>query len=288
MSTHAPLRSCLAASLVCGLAAALSAQPTPPSAEFFIQASSAFASAAQINGEDGADLTTAYARTSVQLKPQRVGQGALRFGVEAIALTTNAEDLLPVPEDQFGAGLEVIYSQPVFGDKMAALSLRPTYFGQGFNLTGAAFLRWQQTPSLSFAAGVAFSTQGDRAVLPIFGLRWQASEALSFTLGAPRTEIAYAFSPTLVASLGASAIGATFKVDDVQRLSPTGKNLDDTWVDYREVRVGPALTWTALPTLSVAIEAGLQVDRRFDYFERDFQLRTADSPYVALSLTSKF
>ncbi len=268
--------------------ASLHAQRPAAQASLSVETSAALPSDAMINGQASDELSTAYTSLQWRNAPLAVGAGQLQWGVGGMALLISEEANLPVPDDQWGGSVELGYSQRLGQDKQLITSLRPTYFGDGFNLTGLGLIRWQVSPTFAWSGGVIFSVQGDRPVLPVVGFRWQPNETWSVNFGAPRTEVAYAFSPTLVTSLGVSFVGADFKVKEVENLNPQGRDLSNTWVDYREIRVGPSVRWTALPTLELGLEAGLQVDRRFDFHEKDYELRTKDSPYVGLSVRSQF
>jgi hypothetical protein len=59
-------------------------------------------------------------------------------------------------------------------------------------------------------------------------------------------------------------------------------------MDVRELRVGPALVWQPSPELSLRLEAGLVVDRRIEFEDRDVTLRSDDTAYGGLTASFRF
>jgi hypothetical protein len=87
---------------------------------------------------------------------------------------------------------------------------------------------------------------------------------------------------------GGSFQGGGFAFDDPQLRSSGTISLRDTYVDYREIRVGGGLRWNLGKAVALELEGGWVVDRRFDYYERSLEVKTDGASFWHLGVTTRF
>jgi hypothetical protein len=267
------------------LPAALAFAQRPPSTELSVTTAHSTASDARLRGHSLGDLSVTEAQVSAKLGSTPLGAGAVGYGFTVQYLGIDADDGAPLPDSIGGAVLDFSYSQPVLGDKRLLATLRPGYYGTGLNASGTVFLSGQASPEFTWLAGFVWDLHNEFPALPIFGFVWKPSADWTVALRAPRSEITYRLTPTLDASLGLSVGTGTYRTGAV-RQGPAGTpDLSDTWFDYRELRVGPALSWQVNDSLRATFETGLVVDRRFEFDDKNVILRTDDAAYASASLS---
>jgi hypothetical protein len=64
--------------------------------------------------------------------------------------------------------------------------------------------------------------------------------------------------------------------------------LNDQTITFREIRMGAGLNRLWTQKLTVGIEAGWVVDRRFVYDKANLQLNGDGAPYVGITLSGRF
>jgi len=176
-------------------------------------------------------------------------------------------------------------------------TIRPGWYGDGEGTNGDAFNApvllvgtWLQSPTLAWSFGLRADLLAERPVLPFVGVRWKFSPDWEFVLGMPRTGINWSLEPDWKLGLGVTLQGGNFHVGKDPRPAPglTGPRLDDTTLDYHEIRVGLSAEWQINPALALTFEAGVITDQKFDYFDRDFSLDGDRTAFFSLGLTGKF
>jgi hypothetical protein len=158
----------------------------------------------------------------------------------------------------------------------------------GFNVPGILLAQWKGA-QWTFGGGIRFSPLDDSPVLPIAFARWQPNETWALSLGAPRTEVSYALNAETSFFAGGSFAGGTYAVDARRLTTPAGyPRLDETKLDYREIRVGAGVRHRVSQVLNLELEAGTTVDRSFDYFDRNLKVKAEDAGFLALSVVATF
>lgn len=267
--------------------ASLFAQPAGNGQE--LSTSLSYSSSAELKGDGGSagDLSLFFANAKVGLGSFEIANGQLSYGVEGSLVSIDGETRSPLPDDLASGALSLSYATRISENRTVIAGTSLGQYGTGFNASGLALLQTKESDSLSWSVGALFDIQGKYPVLPIVGVVWQATPEITVRVGAPRAEIAYKLNPELSASFGVGAAGGTYRTGAAGR-SASGKALDHTWVDIREIRVGPGLAWRASDALSVRVEAGWVADRRFEFDDRDVTLRTEDAAYAGLSGVFRF
>lgn len=174
---------------------------------------------------------------------------------------------------------------------------RPGFYGDDDGLNGDAFnapmlllALWRQSPELGWAFGLRVDWLSERPVLPLVGLNWKFAPDWEFVLGMPKAGVSYRASDALKLTLGVSVQGGNFHVARDPRLGGTVSSisLQDTTLDYHELRVGLAAEWRLNEQFSILAEAGVITDQKFDYFDRDFTLDGGGVGFLTLGVTGRF
>ena len=131
------------------------------------------------------------------------------------------------------------------------------------------------SPTFSWSAGLMAQSRGKYRLLPLLGLRWQPTPDWSVVLGAPHTRATYRLTRSARLHAGLGLQGGTYHVGN-----SVPKNLRDTYLDYRELRVGTGLEVDLTPRITVSAELGQVVNRRFDYYDRDYRLTGKSAAYA--------
>lgn len=207
----------------------------------------------------------------------------------------DASSALPVPKKLQGAALNLSGAMALDGDWMVALTVSPGFYAagsspgmDGFNAPGLLLGTRKISPTFSVAMGLRFDAFSDNSILPIAGFRWQPTPEWTVSLGAPRAEAVYKIREGVEVFGGGSFQGGGFAIDDPQLRSSGTISLRDTYVDYREIRVGGGLRWTLAKTVALELEGGWVVDRRFDYYERSLEVKTDGAAFWHVGVTTRF
>lgn len=228
--------------------------------------------------------------------------GLLRAGVEQqttyIDQSRNAGDVVvPLPESLKAASLSVGYTQKIdprwmvsgrvsAGSYVAGSGLLSE--GWGANLSAVAI--YQSSPELTMMFGLAYnSLMSDLRVLPVFGLVWRPAPQWSVSAGFPKTAVTYHFSRELSLGLAVTGAGGAFKMKDELSPGAAGYSLRGSRLEQRELRVGLDAVWRISSALRLSAMVGEVVYRKFEYIDRDFELRQhRPAPFVSASATVSF
>lgn len=160
--------------------------------------------------------------------------------------------------------------------------------GDAFNAPVMLVATWLRSPTLAWTFGLRVDGFADRPVIPFVGVNWKFSPDWEFSLGLPRSGLSYTVSPTLELGLGVSVQGGNFHVARDPRPVAIGSRLDDTKLDYHEIRVGFAADWKLNGSLTLMAEAGVITDQKFDYFDRNHAIDGDRTAYFSVGLSGRF
>jgi hypothetical protein len=180
-----------------------------------------------------------------------------------------------------------------------AAYLRPGFYGDFDDLNGDSFnapllatLAYSPARELTWLFGLNVNAFSDNPVLPILGVRWQFAPDWTFNVGFPRSGFTWKFSDQLSLQAGVAFQGGSFRVGRDPRATPLSlpppPRLSDTYLDYREVRVGFSAAYALTETLKISLEAGAVTDRKFDWFDRNYRLDGDAGAYFGLSIRGSF
>ncbi len=176
-------------------------------------------------------------------------------------------------------------------------SLQPGFYGdfdgvrnEAFNVPVLLLANYLHSRALTWSIGLRADPFADNPVLPIAGVNWRFAPQWEFTVGFPRAGVSYALTPALKLSLGATVQGGSFHVAaDPRPVSTTvPPRLDDTHLDYREIRVGLNAEYKFSEAISLTAEAGVITDQKFDYYERGHTLDGDAAAFFTIGLSGRF
>lgn len=166
------------------------------------------------------------------------------------------------------------------------------FTSRGFGLGVLALATRKFGPEFGGGFGVVYDSlaRGTGRLLPIATFDWTPAPAWRVFLGFPRTGASWQTSPDLLAEFVAEADFGSFYVTDDPAPRAAGRPaLDRTRLEYRAVRVGPALTWNYTPAAHVRLAGGVLPVLDVDYHRRGYKLKSDNVPaFAALELNWKF
>ncbi|WP_438481156.1 DUF6268 family outer membrane beta-barrel protein [Oleiharenicola lentus] len=216
-----------------------------------------------------------------------------------LAYTTNSLDLAPgtpLPDQLSELSLNLGYTRKFSQQWSGSVFLRPGLYGDLEDIDGKTFnapllltAAFAQSRELLWFFGLNLNAYSDNPVLPIVGVRWQFAPDWTFNVGFPRTGVSYKLSETVTLHGGLTFQGGTFRITESLG-TPAGatSRLANTFVDYREIRVGVGADIKLHDRWSLNVDVGSMTDRKFDYFDRDYVLNGDAGFYGALSLKASF
>lgn len=202
-----------------------------------------------------------------------------------------------LPKRLQSAMADFTYSQPCNDQWNAFVSVSPglrwagSHVGSGaFAVSGGAGAFYRHSDSLTLMLGLGFDSMADHKIMPGFGVQWVPSTRWNVSLGFPRTAITYTVCEPLSISLVAEGVGDTYHVEADPLPGLAGKpSLADTKLEYEDYRIGLAAEYKLSAWCNLVATAGCVVDRKFDYFDRDYELKSdGTAAYGSLALSMKF
>ena len=159
-----------------------------------------------------------------------------------------------------------------------------------FDLPVLALASYVQSPELTWSFGLRYGARSDIAVLPIAGVAWQFAPEWELKVGWPESGVSWRATEQLTLRAVATINGGDYRLaDDPRALAERlGPSLADTWLEYREIRVGLAAEYAFGRALSVRAELGRVVDQRFEYIDRDVKLNGESPLYFGASVVGRF
>ncbi|MFA6286280.1 MAG: DUF6268 family outer membrane beta-barrel protein [Opitutaceae bacterium] len=219
-----------------------------------------------------------------------------RFRTGVFANTTDLEltGAVPLPDKLESFGLSLSATKFFGGEDennwRATLVVRPGVSSDGSGSSSDGFsapvivsVGKRYSPTLAWDLGVRFDPNSNNEVFPVFGVRWDFLPDWMLSVGLPRTEVTYQLTEKWTLKGGLRFQGGTYHVGTA--LAP---GLGDTFLEYREIRAGGGFEWKLSDSLSLNLDGGMVVDRRFDYFERGYELKGASTAYLSVGLSTRF
>lgn len=170
----------------------------------------------------------------------------------------------------------------------------------GFRPTALAGASYAASQELQWTFGLSYDPFSRYQVLPLLGFNWRFSPGWSASLGLPQTGLGYAWSDSLQLKALFSVEGGSFHVERtadyavIQAVLPDGSiplpanGMKDTELDYRELRAGLAAEWSPFKGLSLSVEGGLMLNRKWSFHEHDLNYSGKGTAYGRLALRHRF
>ena len=153
-----------------------------------------------------------------------------------------------------------------------------------------ALASYAQSPELTWSFGLRYGARSEIAVLPIAGVAWQFAPEWELKVGWPESGVSWRVTEQLTLRAVATINGGDYRLADDPRAQAerVGPSLADTWLEYREIRVGLAAEYAFSRALSLRAELGQVVDQRFEYIDRDLELNGENPLYFGCSVVGRF
>jgi len=204
-------------------------------------------------------------------------------------------DTLPVPGALHAFFLPLAIDFRFSQRDLVRLQAAPGYYSDVEPLEGGDF----NTPyALGYAhvfsrrvqvgLGVSVNPWREKKILGGGGFRWKVSDRWTLKFLMPRPQVEYKVTDTFSLSAGSDFRGDTFRVGDHFGTDRNNSKLNGTLVDYQEVRAGAGFSWHILPLLELNGEAGMLVDREFNYHQQNVRSTSGKAPYVSMTLHCLF
>lgn len=164
-----------------------------------------------------------------------------------------------------------------------------TEIGDSLNLPILALANYTRRKELVWNFGLNINPMAENPVLPVAGFRWQFAPAWTFNFGFPQAGFIYRLNPKTSWRAGVAFQGGSFRISDNLGVpAPNVARLANTRLDYREVRVGLGADLTLPAGFILTLDAGMVTDRKFDYYDRDYQLNGEPAAYASITLRAAF
>jgi hypothetical protein len=177
-----------------------------------------------------------------------------------------------------------------------AIFARPGLYGDfedlgsgSLNLPVLMLFNYARHPDLVWNFGLNLNAFSDNPVLPIAGVRWRFAPDWTFTIGFPQSGFSWRHGETLTLRAGVGFNGGSFRVTESLGIPGPGRpRLANTYLDFREVRVGFGADLSLGKGFKLVADLGAVTDRKFDYFDRDYRIDGDAGIYGTLSLRASF
>lgn len=141
---------------------------------------------------------------------------------------------------------------------------------------------------LQWFFGLRVDVRSQIPVFPAVGVRWKFTDFWTINLQLPDPRLEYDVNDTLQAYLGAGILAGTYVVGDHFGDDRGLPQLNHATVDYTEVRLGPGVSWKALPNLTLEAQGGYTLYRTWDYFDQHIKLSSHPAPFLHIACHARF
>lgn len=195
---------------------------------------------------------------------------------------------LPARLESIGIGLGL--GRPLAPRWVMLAVVRPGFASDSSNFSSASFnlaalvIEEHQINNTTAADfGLIGQIRSKYPLLPLLGIHWSLGPDWTLALGFPRTEVSRKLTEQLTFKAGVRFQGGGYRVT-----SARAPGLGDTYLDYHEFRLGGGFDYRATENFTVELDGGAVVDRRFDYYDRDYRLTGASAAYFRLRAKVRF
>jgi len=152
--------------------------------------------------------------------------------------------------------------------------------GSSFDFSGSVIASHKVTADFAWDLGMGATLRGRYGVLPVVGARWAFAPDWTLSVGFPRTALVYRASDRLSWDAGIRFQGGGYRIT-----TAPGAGLGNTYLDYHEFRLGCGVVYRVSDSISAALDGGVALSRRFDYYDRNYTLDGASAGYFRLRVT---
>lgn len=296
------LLSTLAAGVTTALAQPAPGRPAASAIKLTVDGAFTGRTDFEARGAPAGDVAVAQAGFALSV-PLRPIDGkwfpALGLGYKLYDLDRAPGTPLPGRLHSLGASLSVFGQLDPDWRLIGSVSPRVANAGGGFTSRGfgvgvLALATRKFSPAFGGGLGFVYDSlaRGTGRLLPIATFDWTPAPGWRVFLGFPRTGASWQAAPSLLAEFVAEADFGSFYVTDDPAPLAAGRGrpaLNRTRLEYRAVRVGPALTWNFDPAAHLRVAAGVLPVLNADYDRRGYELKSdGASAFGAIELGWRF
>ncbi len=224
------------------------------------------------------------------------GITTLALGGAVSCNSIDADPGIPLPdrlgEVTLNAGIRRHFSRRL----IAAVYARPGWYGDlekfdgdAFTIPAIAMVSFIPSQSLAWRAGVSVSPFSENIVMPVVGAQWKFAGNWMLNLGFPRLGVTWRARQLLALHGAVSFQGGNYRITkDPGQPAPGAPSLNKTYVDYREIRAGIGAGYTVAGLIKLSAEAGVMIDRRFDFYDRGYELKGDPALYATFAAAWNF
>jgi Domain of unknown function (DUF6268) len=220
----------------------------------------------------------------------------LRFGMNWQRFSFTPDPNAPVPETLQSLNLEIGADYQLTPTVLLRVEAQPGFYTdfqdlrtEDFNmpfLVGATYF-----VSKDFLCVLGFSVDVNRRlpVYPATGARWRIAPKLVIDAILPDPQIDYELNRSATLHFGASLKNGSYRVDRDFGKDRGIPRLDNSILDYTEIRAAAGVSWNVTRAVSVDLESGCVPYRKVDFLRADYKVTAFNvAPFAELSFSAKF
>jgi hypothetical protein len=220
----------------------------------------------------------------------------LRFGLNWQRFSFSPDPTAPVPDTLESLNLEIGADYQLTPALLLRVEAQPGFYSDFHELSSADF----NTPfvagatyfvSKDFLCIFGFSVDVNRRprVFPTAGARWRIAPKVVIDAILPDPQIDYELNRNLTLHAGASLKNGSYRVDKDFGTDRGIRKLDNSILDYTEIRAAAGVSWKVTRALSVDLESGCVPYRKFDFSRADYKVTAFDvAPFAEVTFSAKF
>jgi hypothetical protein len=220
----------------------------------------------------------------------------LRFGLNWQRFSFSPDPSAPVPDTLESLNLEVGADYQLTPTVLLRVEAQPGFYSDFHELRSSDF----NTPfvagatyfvSKDFLCVFGFSVDVNRRprVFPAAGARWRIARKVVIDAILPDPQIDYELNRNLTLHAGASLKNGSYRVDKDFGTDRGIRRLDNSILDYTEIRATAGISWKVTRAVSVDLESGCVPYRKFDFSRADYKVTAFDvAPFAELTFSAKF
>ncbi len=146
-----------------------------------------------------------------------------------------------------------------------------------------------QDENVQWFFGLSVNVRRSIPVFPAMGVRWKFADQWTLMCVLPKPRLEFQALDNLTWYVGGELKGDTYTTGRDFGNQFGIQRLNNTSVDYTEIRIGSGISWRVHQGVSLDLEGGCMVDREFDYHRPDIRIASNGvAPYVQLALHAGF
>lgn len=200
-----------------------------------------------------------------------------------------------VPNTLEGANLVLGFDWALYQDWLIRFEARPGIYttrddfdSSSFNTTFLLGASYFVNRDLNWLFGVTVNPWRDIPIIPGVGVRWAFAKNWQLNLMFPNPRIEYRVAPGIKIYAGGEWKSGSYRTDKNFGDSHGDVALNNAILDYREIRAGAGLILQPNDIITLELQTGAMLDRRYDYFRADKQIHSDMAPYMQLGASFRF